>query len=152
MITIIEIGKDRIEIIKPLWEKLNAHHLERSIDFRKHYAEFTFEKRMESLLKRERLIAYIAKEEDRDIGYCMATADGLSGEIDSIFVEQAHRGEEIGEELLTRALSWLKSQGCDSIRVSIAKGNENVLDFYKKFGFAERLTLMQRVPTMLDEH
>jgi hypothetical protein len=28
--------------------------------------------------------------------------------------------------------------------VSIAAGNEDVLDFYRKFGFAERLIVMQK--------
>ena len=42
------------------------------------------------------------------------------------------------------ALKWLEEQNCDTIRVYIAEGNENVLGFYRKFGFAERFVVMQK--------
>jgi GNAT superfamily N-acetyltransferase len=108
MLKIIAIGRDEISIIKPLWEGLNAHHLSKSTHFKKHFSEFTFEKRMEGLNKRERLIVYVAQENRKDIGYCMATIDGLNREVDSLFVEAAHRGRGVGEELMSCALKWLE--------------------------------------------
>jgi GNAT superfamily N-acetyltransferase len=95
-------------VIKTLWEGLNAHHLSKSTHFKKHFSEFTFEKRMEGLNKRERLIVYVAQENRKDIGYCMATIDGLNREVDSLFVEAAHRGRGVGEELMSCALKWLE--------------------------------------------
>jgi diamine N-acetyltransferase len=143
MLKIIAIGRDEISIIKPLWEGLNAYHLSKSTHFKKHFSEFTFEKRMEGLDKRERLIAYVARENGKDIGYCMVTVDGLNGEVDSLFVETTYRGRGVGEELMSLALKWLAEQKCETVRVSIAEGNESVLDFYRRFGFLERLTVMQ---------
>jgi ribosomal protein S18 acetylase RimI-like enzyme len=140
---IIAINRDEIGIIKSLWEGLNAHHLSKSTYFKKHFSEFTFEKRMEGLDKRERLIAYVARENGEDIGYCLATTDGLNGEVDSLFVEAAYRGRGVGEELMSHALKWLEEQKCETVRVSIAEGNESALGFYRRFGFAERLTVMQ---------
>jgi ribosomal protein S18 acetylase RimI-like enzyme len=49
----------------------------------------------------------------------------------------------VGEELMSFALKWLEEQKCEVMRVSIAEGNEGARDFYKRFGFAERLTVMQ---------
>ncbi len=46
---------------------------------------------------------------------------------------------------MSLALEWLEQQNCETIRVSIAEGNEDVLDFYRSFGFAERLIVMQRM-------
>jgi diamine N-acetyltransferase len=140
---IIAIGRDAIGIIKPLWEGLNAHHLLKSTHFKKHFSEFTSEKRMEGLNKRDLLIAYVAQDNNENIGYCIATVDGANGEVDSLFVEAAYRGKGVGEELMSLALKWLEEQKCETVRVSIAEGNESVLDFYRRFGFMERLTVMQ---------
>ncbi len=140
---IIIIGKDEIGIVKPLWEKLNAHHLEKSAHFKNHFRKFTFEKRMEGFAKREHVVVYVARENNEDIGYCLVSVDGTNGEIDSLFVDEAHRRKSVGEKLMSRALKWLEAQKYETIRVSIAEGNESALDFYRKFGFAERLTVMQ---------
>lgn len=139
-----EISNDEIVIIKPLWESLNAHHQSKSTHFKDYFSKFTFEKRMDGLKKRERLIVYVAEDRSEDVGYCIATADGLSGEMDSVFVSEPHRGKRVGEKLISHALKWLEAQKCETIRVSIAEGNENVLGFYRRFGFAERLLVMQK--------
>ena len=85
----------------------------------------------------------MAQENGEDIGYCIATVDGLNGEVDSLFVEAAYRGKGVGEELMSLALKWLEEQKCETVRVSIAEGNESVHDFYRRYGFAERLMVMQ---------
>jgi ribosomal protein S18 acetylase RimI-like enzyme len=138
------IIREEIGSIKPLWESLNAHHLSRSTHFQDHFSKFTFEKRMDGLKKRERLIAYVAEDKGENVGYCIATIDGLTGEIDSLFVSEKQRGKGVGEKLISHALKWLEVQKCETIKVSIAEGNENVLGFYRRFGFAERLIVMQK--------
>jgi ribosomal protein S18 acetylase RimI-like enzyme len=143
MLKIIAIDRDEIGIIKPLWKGLSDHHLSKSKHFKKHFSESTFEERVEGLNKREHLIVYVAQENGRDIGYCLATVDGLNGEVDSLFVETEYRGRGIGEELMSLALKWLEEQKCETVRVSIAEGNESVHDFYRRYGFAERLMVMQ---------
>ena len=51
---IISVEKDitEIEIIKPLWEKLNLIHLDKSVYFKSKYEKFTFDKRMNSIYKK----------------------------------------------------------------------------------------------------
>jgi ribosomal protein S18 acetylase RimI-like enzyme len=142
---IIEISKDEIGSIKTLWESLNAYHLVKSTHFKSHFSKFTFEMRMEDLNKRDHLVVYVAEDNNERIGYCIASVDGLVGEIDSLFVKNEYRKQGVGEEVMTRALKWLEEQNCKTIRVSIAEGNESALNFYRKFGFAERLIVMQRV-------
>jgi ribosomal protein S18 acetylase RimI-like enzyme len=138
------LGRNDIDAIQPLWEKLNAEHLSKSTYFKNHYANFTFEKRMKGLYKKEHLIAYTAEDNGEKIGYCIATADENAGEIDSIYINEEYRGKGVGKELILLALKWLENLKCETIRVSIAEGNEAVFDFYKKLGFAERLTVMQK--------
>ncbi len=138
------ITRDEINGIKTLWESLNAYHLSRSTNFKEHFSKLIFEKRMEVLKKRGRFIGYVAEENGESAGYCIATIDGRAGEIDSIFVNEPHRGKGVGEELMSLALQWLGEQECEGIKVSIAEGNENVLGFYRRFGFAERFIVMQK--------
>ena len=94
--------------------------------------------------QRDHFIAYVAQDNDESVGYCVATVDSLIGEIASLFVSEPYRGKGVGEELMFLALKWLEGQGCEAIRVSIAVGNENVLGFYRKFGFTEKIVVMQR--------
>jgi ribosomal protein S18 acetylase RimI-like enzyme len=85
----------------------------------------------------------VAQDNNENIGYCIATVDGLNGEIDSLFVETAHRGRGVDQELVSLALKWLEEQKCETVRVSISERNESVLDFYRRFGFTERFVVMQ---------
>ncbi len=138
------VSRDEINGIKTLWENLNAHHLSRSIHFKGHFSKLTFEKRIGDLKKRDRFVTFVAEDNGESIGYCIATVDGLAGEIDSVFVDELHRGKRVGEKLMWLAIEWLESHQCETIRVSIAEGNENVLGFYRRFGFAQRFIVMQK--------
>ncbi len=140
------INRNDVSTIKDLWESLNAHHLAMATNFKQFYSGFTFEKRIESLSKKDRLTIFVAQDRGENIGYCIASVDDRAGEIDSIFVQAQHRRTGIGSELLSRALQWLENQGCETIRVGIAEGNEAAAGFYKRFGFKERMIVMQRTP------
>lgn len=137
---------NNVSRIKELWEGLNDHHLLMSTNFKHFYSEFTFEKRMKSLSKRDRLVIFVVQDLGKDIGYCIASVDDLVGEIDSVFVQAPHRRTGVGTKLITLALQWLQNQGCETIRVGIAEGNEAATGFYRRFGFAERMIVMQRTP------
>jgi ribosomal protein S18 acetylase RimI-like enzyme len=144
-LNITAMNRGQIGSIKTLWTKLNAHHLSKSTNFKNHFSAITFEKRMEALKRRDRLIAYVAQDNNENIGYCMASVEGLMGEIDSLFVDAAYRGQGVGQELMSISLKWLEEQNCEIIRVAIAEGNESVLDFYRRFGFAKRLVVMEKM-------
>ena len=141
---IISVGLNEISIIKSLWEGLNAHHLSMSNKFKDFYTAFTFEDRIASLKKRDDLVVYVAQDGTQSIGYCIVSIYGAIGELDSIFVQPEHRGKGIGTELVTHSLKWLEGQSIETIRVAIAEGNESALGFYRRFGFTERMVLMQR--------
>ena len=139
-----EIPRDDIGIVKRLWEGLNEHHLSQSTHFTHHFSKFRFEDRVEALKKRDQLIAYVVEINRECIGYCIATVHDHAGEIDSLFLCKKYRRKGYGKALMDLTLKWLEDQHCETIRVSIAEGNEDVLHFYRKFGFAERFVVMQR--------
>lgn len=138
---------DRIE---PLWEKLNQHHQSISTFFPEAFSEFTFTARKQSLLEAVgtgELYVDIAVEKiiDRDIGYCISTAFPESvGELESIYVEDDFRRLGIAKEMVKRSLEWMDRFEVKEKKVVVAFGNENAFDFYAKFGFYPRSTVLRQ--------
>ena len=79
---IVEIPKDRIDEIEPLWRELNSHHYDRSEYFKGHFSSFTFAERSKKLLAMEKLTIFAAKEKSELVGYCIASSNNGFGEID----------------------------------------------------------------------
>jgi len=146
-------GEELLDRIKPLWEKLNHHHQICSVDFKRWYRQFTFEMRKSMITEKSRGddilvdLAQIAGENEI-IGYCLSTIipknSGLEGEVDSIFVDEEYRGLHIGEELFSRTLRWFDRRKVDFRRLLVATGNEEVLEFYRKFDFYPRVIVLEQ--------
>jgi diamine N-acetyltransferase len=141
------ISKEELMIIKPLWEKLNDAHYRDSVYFKDHYASFTFEKRIAKFTAcgdDAMLVEVVETGGPGPVGYCISTIsqDG-SGEIDSIFIDDNHRGRGIGDTLIRNSVAWLQKHGCVRIRVAVAHGHDSVLSFYRKYGFFPRMTCLE---------
>jgi GNAT superfamily N-acetyltransferase len=79
------------------------------------------------------------------MGYCVAVINMESiGEIESIFVEKDFRNAGIGDALMTKALKWMETQHVESKIVAIAIGNERVHQFYTRYGFLPRVTILKQ--------
>lgn len=144
-VTYLELGPESLELIRPLWERLNEHHLVRSPSFRYHYEQMTFDVRKADLLKKERLHVILALSGGAPIGYCVCTISDETGEIESIFVLDQYRRSGIGDRLMHLALAWLETGGAKKKIVAVAAGNEAALPFYASFGFLPRMTVLQLV-------
>jgi len=133
--------------IRPLWEQLNQIHLTESSSFKEHYRGFTFEKRCEKFRSLPAEDIFIegmyTPDSDTLVGYCIATAEKETGEIDSLYIEVPYRGSGYGSQLVTDCVEWLKNKGCTTIRVAVAQGHETVFPFYQKNGFYPRMTILQ---------
>jgi diamine N-acetyltransferase len=139
---ILLVGKSELlSDIKELWQKLNNHHIVSTEYFKDKYKEFTFEYRMKSLLDKTvggDIQVLIAKDKNTDIkiGYCVSTVNSEnSGEIDSLFIEEEYRRFGLGDMMIKKALEWLETKEPKEIVLTVAGGNEKVLDFYKRYGF-----------------
>lgn len=140
-----DVSTSEIGIIKPLWEALNRMHLEDSVHFKDHYRAFTFERRVESLLgaAHEGIKITVAFSGTEALGYCVSTAEGASGEVESLFLDESIRGLGIGGTLVESHIAWMRARGCARIRVGVSHGHDLPLDFYRKHGFRERLTVLE---------
>jgi diamine N-acetyltransferase len=142
---IIHIHKNQIDQIKPLWEKLNSIHQNKSPYFKSHYESFTFEKRAEKFINTndDHILIETAKTEGGICGYCISTINNNVGEIESLYVSEKMRSNGIGTILVNNSLEWMKKRACNKIQVSVSYGHESVFDFYQKFGLYPRLTYLQ---------
>jgi diamine N-acetyltransferase len=144
-----------IDSIHPLWYLLNEYMSTQTTNFRSHFEQMTFEKRkayFEQLASAGTLcidLVFDINDRDRYVGYCVSSLSkektcDITGEIESIFVNDVCRSCGIGSTLVTRALEWLDEHGSTRNRVSVSEGNESVWNFYKKFKFYPRMTVLEQ--------
>jgi len=146
---IIRASGNDLDIVKPLWEKLNELHESLSSDFKQLYQEMNWKKRKIQLVnKSANMLVECAIENNSNqiIAYCISTIDKANektGEVDSLFVEKNYRHTGIGKQLVQNALNWLMIQNTEIQKLSVAAGNETVMEFYKQLGFYPRNTVLQ---------
>jgi ribosomal protein S18 acetylase RimI-like enzyme len=140
-----------IDRIRPLWAQLNAYMHKKAKTFRSHYEQMTFARRkayFEKLAVSGSLRLDLASDPENggsDVGYCVSSlSPEKSGEIESIFVEEAYRSRGIGSALIKRALAWFGEHGSVQNRVSVSDGNERAWEFYRKFGFYPRMMVLEQ--------
>lgn len=140
-----------IELIRPLWNQLNEYMHTKAKTFRSHYEHMSFAERkayfekiaVSGLLRLD--LAFDPQADGRYIGYCVSSlSNEKTGEIESIFVEGEYCSRGIGTALVTRALLWFGENGSIRNRVSVGDGNEGAWNFYKKFGFYPRMTVLEQ--------
>ena len=139
-----EIELNKINLIKPLWKKLNIHHKERSKYFSDYYSKFSFKKRIKNLtkkLKKGKIRIETVKDTNKNIyiGYCISIiTEENEGEIESILIEKDYRGYKIGDNLMKNSLKWMDFNKVKTKKIIVAYGNEEVFPFYEKYGFYPR--------------
>lgn len=141
-------GIELLAEVKPLWEKLNLHHGSKSSHFSKRYENLTFETRQKKFLSENTsaLGIDLVKDEGKYVGYCISSLNNEhTGEVESLFIEAEYRGLGVGDELMKRALNWLDEKGAQKKIIGVAEGNEEVLEFYKRYGFYKRSIILEQI-------
>jgi GNAT superfamily N-acetyltransferase len=139
------LPKDKIDLVRPLWEALNEYHKKKSVHFKEFFEHFTFEQRFKKYGKASiKLRIDMALVKDEPIGVCLSSYDARKeGRLDTLYVVPRFRGKGIGTVLMKRAMKWFKASGVKGTTISVLYGNEEVFPFYAKFGFRPtRYTLM----------
>jgi diamine N-acetyltransferase len=140
-----ELPKSNIQLIKPLWEKLNTIHFADSVYFKDHFERLTFEKRCESFIDipDDDLRIFGCYESDCLIGYCISRIENEAGEIESILIEKEYERKGIGRELVDRSKEWFRARKCKRVVLSVSYGHEEVFGFYEKQGFYPKMICLQ---------
>jgi ribosomal protein S18 acetylase RimI-like enzyme len=95
---------------------------------------------------------YVAEREGKVVGYTYAGMEGMdymalrgpAGAVYDIVVDPAYRGQGIGRQLLTTALSALKERGAPRVVLSTAQGNEAAQHLFESAGFRRTMIEMTR--------
>lgn len=152
-----EDGKEGLDLIKPLWEKLNKFHLNQESNFKAHYANFTFTERKKVLLNKALAGAiYICLAEDEEsgtvLGYIVTTISSENeGEIDSVYVEDEYRLMGIGDSLMQRSIRWMDGKGVKTKKVAVAACNPEAVSFYERYGFRRRTITLEKPSDRLEK-
>ena len=150
----LEKNQNDLDIIRPLWDKLNAHHITFSKYFKDTRAVTTFDMRKKQLMEKSyqgALRIDLARDAvtKEYIGYCVTSVDPeKQGEIESIYVEKDYRLSGIGDSLMTRALAWLETVTEKKTILTVAEGNEGVFAFYRRHNFYPRVTVLLHRPEL----
>jgi ribosomal protein S18 acetylase RimI-like enzyme len=148
-----ETDRQGLDLIVPLWQKLNEHHRLRSPYFPGHYSRMTWEIRKKELIDKSRngsMRIDLARDGNTEalIGYCVSTiSEKRQGEIDSIYIEEGYRRCGIGDNLMKKALKWMDEHSVKGKMLEVASGNEEVFAFYNRYDFYPRSTIMRQVET-----
>lgn len=139
-----------LDLVKPLWEKLNDLHESLSPDFKERFQAMNWDKRKSNLISKSGKLFLefaIDNRNNKIVAYCISTIEKENekvGEIDSIFVEKEQRKSGIGKQLLENAINWLISQNTETQKLLVGVGNESVIDYYKQFDFYPLHIVLQR--------
>ena len=61
------------------------------------------------------------------------------GEVTELVVSKNARSKGVGQELMKHIENYLKSQGCEYIKIDVFAYNENAINFYDKQGYHPRM-------------
>ena len=86
---------------------------------------------------------FIAENESKIVGACMAGYDGHRGWLYAVAVREEFRRNGTGAALVKYAMQSLKTLGCIKVNLQIRTTNTAVAAFYESLGFTveERLSL-----------
>jgi ribosomal protein S18 acetylase RimI-like enzyme len=96
-----------------------------------------------SKLQTQPELFFVAIDDGAVVGTVMAGYDGHRGWIYSLAVGPSHRGRGIGTALVRHVESALHQLGCPKINLQVLSSNAEVVEFYRKLGFAveERISM-----------
>lgn len=148
---IIQGGIELIDEIWPLWEKLNAFHLAKSVHYKERYKNFTVVQRKQGMMKScetNEIRIFLLKDKWGEVwGYCVAFLEreySSKGHIESLYVDTDLRGQGFGKKLMQEALAWLEENQAQSILLDVAYGNDEVLKFYEQCGFYPKFVTLEK--------
>jgi diamine N-acetyltransferase len=141
-----------LEQTEALREKLIEYHKVRSRHFSHRYASMppAAVRNRELLEKFTQGLVRVDLARDTETGalvaYCISTITAdKQGEIASIYVESAYRQAGIGDTFMKKALAWMDEHGATKKILEVGAGNEEVFDFYRRYRFFPRTTIMEQV-------
>jgi ribosomal protein S18 acetylase RimI-like enzyme len=88
-------------------------------------------------LQVQRELFLVAEREGRVVGCVMSGYEGHRGWVNYLAVAPEHRREGLGARLMRRVEDLLHARGCPKISLLVRSTNAEVLQFYRRIGYAQ---------------
>jgi GNAT superfamily N-acetyltransferase len=146
---------DDLLTIQTLNDKLFKYEMDRDLD--EYISNWAFGKESKEYFSDliENNYVILATVDNEPVGYLAGSLyqddtysyyDGLTAELDNMFIEEEYRKLGIGSKLINAFTEWCKKQSAKRIFVTATIGNDNTIEFYKKHGFKDlNITLRKKL-------
>lgn len=98
----------------------------------------------------ETFLCLVAEVEQKPVGFLIGYLKKPSdvrpihaAELHSMFVNEAFRGQKIGESLVKLLFNWAKENGTQRLSVSAYAANDKAIKFYKSLGFMPKNVVLE---------
>src|SRR5713101_5319538 len=139
-----------IAAVEPLWTALYKHQKEHGMLLDLSASSFSqWADAMKPALGRFTCL-FIAERNAKPIGFLAGNlrtfppyfGGHLIGFVSEVFVADAHRGKQVGRDLIETALRWFKAQHAHRVELQVVMNNAGARKLYNKLGWTEELVQM----------
>jgi GNAT superfamily N-acetyltransferase len=139
-----------INLVEQLWLALYKHQKEHGMLLDLSASSFSqWAEAMKPALGRFTCL-FIAELNDEPIGFLAGNLKTLPpwfgghliGFVSEVFVTDAHRGKQLGRELVETALRWFKANCAHRVELQVVMNNTGARRLYNKLGWTEELVQM----------
>lgn len=153
-VTIRAAGAGELDRVEPLWAAMAAHHAQVGpADFDYRPAADSWRRRRaryEQWLQEPDARLLLAERDGEAVGYAFlrvggeeaTVVTGRVGDLESLSVAEAHRGQGIGERLVRAAIDHFEAAGATEWGLAVFEGNDRALAFYERFGLRPYVRLL----------
>ena len=143
---------DDLEIIQSFQKKLSEYESQFTDEFNSSWSSSSKGKKFfEKTIKGRNSFGLIAEEDNKLIGYLVVTIRKSAlrrrnklALLDFLFVDDKYRDKGIGTMLLQEATRILKERKIPRFQLYVLKANVDAIDFYKKNGFTEFISIFEK--------
>lgn len=147
--------KDIPALLGLLEQILSVHHQVRPDIFKKSGGKYS-EEELEQLMAQDKTPIFVYENADGQIlGHLFVTIKEVSDNpvlhpiktlfIEDLCVDQAARGQKIGDQLYQFAVNYAKKIGCYNLTLNVWNDNEGALRFYQRQGMKPQETVMETI-------
>lgn len=144
--------RDTGDVLRLLSQILEIHARIRPDIFLSGSTKYTAEE-LSEIFRNDATPVYVAKDGGDTIGYAFCALREPTFRhtmrprrtlfIDDLCVDEARRGEGVGEALFRFVCEEAERLGCDDVTLCVWEGNDGARRFYEKMGMRPRETMME---------
>lgn len=141
------------KVLDLLQQVLYVHHVVRPDLFQEKGVKYTEDELKELFADDNRPIFVYEDEEGQVLGHMFTIIEQSSAPkmprktlfIDDLCVDEAARGQKIGEQLYRFALQYAKEIGCYNLTLNVWSANKSAVRFYERQGMIPQETCMEQI-------